>query len=156
MIYKGIWASAFLYYFLTFLAAASLQLAPSWIVAGLVTNVVEPSPTSALDNRIDSIFQYQVWAGAMLVGCFALARGPEGIADLKRRVDFYVVVACSVLSFSIGFVHFEVIHYFKESGTYLREFDSKLGHLHIAQSAFLMWSVFVFARLIWRSISAQK
>jgi hypothetical protein len=156
MIFKGIWSYTLLYYILTLLAAVSLQFAPSWIVSGLVTDVVAPSDTAALDNRITSIFQYQVWAGALLAACFALTRGPERIADLKRRIDFYLVVAFSVLSFAIGFVHFEVIHYFRESGTYLREFDSNVGLLHMGQSTLLMWSVFVFAQLILRSIGVQK
>jgi hypothetical protein len=152
--FKGI-SFALLYYILTLVAAVSLQLAPAWIVSGLVTTVDTTTIESAIDNRVDSIFQYQVWAGALLAACFALARGPEKVADLKHRVDFYFVVACSVLSFAIGFVHFEVIHYFRESGTYVREFDSNVGLLHTAQSALLMWSVFVFARLIWRSIRVE-
>jgi hypothetical protein len=147
---------ALLYYVLSLAAAVSLQVAPAWIVSGLVTSVETTAIESAMDNRVDSIFQYQVWAGALLAACFALARGPEKVADLKRRVDFYLVVACSILSFAIGFVHFEVIHYFRESGTYLREFDSNVGLLHTAQSASLMWGVFVFARLIWRSVRVEE
>lgn len=141
---------AAVYYLLTLSAAISLQFLPAWIIAGLVTDVVEPSAASAMDNRINAIFQYQIWAGALLAACFALTRDLDNAPKLERRVDFYLVVTFSVISFAIGFIHFEVIHYFKESGTYIREFDSRLGLLHSAQSAFLMWSMFIFARLVWR------
>ncbi len=149
---KRVLTSTYLYYGLALVAAIVLQKSSAWIVAGLVTDVVDPSPESAMDDRISSIFQYQVWAGALLAACSAFALTRDVAIKANWHVGFYLVVICSVLSFAIGYIHFEILHYFKESGTYLREFDSNLGLLHMAQSTLLMWAVFVFAHLMSRSV----